>query len=124
MTVKVEGLTLLNEDFFRESIPEMEKALIEELRLLWAKEKDPHGKAWERRQRPTGNWPVLYQTGKLQKTAEVIISPTGQFFARTEPYGIAHQLGAGVPKREMFGLPDKFIRRAEEILWKNLEKGK
>ncbi len=118
--IRVEGLTLLNEKFFQESLSEMEKVLLEELKLLWAKEKDPHGKAWERRQQPTGSWPVLYKTGELQSSAKIIISPSGQFFAHTEPYGMAHQLGAGVPQRQMFGLPDKFVRKAEEILWKNL----
>lgn len=123
LKIEVKGLDPFNEDFFKDSIPEMEKELLKELKKLWKRERDPEGNPWQKRKQPTGTWPILYKTGKLQKTSEVYISKNGSMSARVTPYGVAHQWGTSkLPQRQMFGLPDKFVEKASNILWKNLIK--
>lgn len=121
LKIEVKGLEPFNENFFKDSIPEMERELLKELKALWKRERDPDGNPWAKRKDPTGTWPILYKTGKLQKTAEVLIEPRGSMYARVVPYGEKHQWGFGkLPQRKMFGLPDKFVEKASSILWKNL----
>ena len=121
LKIKVTGLPKFNEKFFEDSIPEMERLLLKELKLLWKKEKDPDGNPWKPRKDPTGTWPILYKTGKLQKTAEVFISKNGSMTAKVVPYGVKHQFGFGrLPQRALFGLPKKFMNKVDDILWKNL----
>lgn len=122
LKITASGLPRFNEKFFEDSIPEMERELLRELKSLWKKERDPDGNPWKPRRQPTGSWPILYKTGKLQKTAEVSISKNGSMFARVVPYGVKHQFGLGLPQRTMFGLPDNFMNKAGDILWKNLLK--
>jgi phage gpG-like protein len=121
LKIEVEGLDLFNMSFWGDSIPELEKELLEELKRLWKLEKDPDGNPWLKRKEPTGSWAILDKTGKLQLTARVLINRS--IVARVEPYGEYHQWGTrSIPQRKMFGLPDKFLEKASNILWKNLTK--
>lgn len=118
LRIKVEGSPFLNEGFLDDATKELEDAFLEEMKDSWKEEEEPEkGRPWRDRKPPTGSWPLLKKTGKLQETAKIFFNKRKGFSARVEHYGVYQNRS-----RRMFAVNDPLIERFEEILCQKIMK--
>ena len=108
-----------NEGFLGDSKQSLEEAFLAQARERWKDEEDPKGRNWKARKDPSGSWPILRKTGKLQETAKVFFNERTGFTAKVVPYGVFQNR-----VRPLFGVDQQFINTARKILCRKILKVK
>ena len=108
MTIKFR-LTVpkINDDWWLKSRNELNQLVEEHNRESWSQQQDPVDQnPWKPRKPPTGSWPILRKTGKMQDTTVIKPGRTPMTFnAQTVFYGPFMQYGTRtVPARRWLGI--------------------
>jgi phage gpG-like protein len=117
----------VKENWWASSKTELNKIVEDYNRQNWAQQRDPVSlKPWTPRKPPTGTWPILRKTGKMQDTARFKTTSAPMIFiARVEDYGTFHQYGTSrMPQRRWLGIGEQIINPMEKVIAKHIFKGK
>ena len=116
----------VNYEWWKSSKNELNRLVEEYNRSMWPKQSDPVTlKPWAPRKPPTGNWPLLRKTGRMQDTAKF---KTGKapmsFYARTTDYGPYLQYGTSrMPARRWLGIGPAILDPMARIIASKVFKG-
>lgn len=117
-----------NLKWYNSSKSELLKAVEEHNKKSWAAEQDPvTGKRWAARVPPTGSWPLLKKSGRMQNSTKFSAKANPMDFrAKTNVrYGGFHQTGTSkMAQRRWLGLGGNFADKFASVVAKNLFKGK
>ena len=117
----------VNVDWWRTSKNELTKVVEDYNRSTWPSQSDPvTGAAWAPRKPPTGSWPLLRLTGKMQDSAKFKAgSAPMSFYAITTNYGPYLQYGTSkMVARRWLGIGPKILDPMAAIIAKQIFKGK
>lgn len=117
----------VNVEWWRSSKTELNKIVEDYNHEMWVQQRDPVSlQPWSPRKPPTGSWPILRRTGKMQDTATFKTTSAPMIFvARVQDYGVFHQSGTSkMPQRRWLGIGSKIINPMEKVIGKNIFKGK
>ena len=98
---------------------ELTKVLLQDNQEDWKGERDPQTQSkWAPRKQPTGTWPILRKTGKMQDGTRMRTPAVGIFSARMgAPYGSFHMTGTSrMVSRPWLGIPVRTMPRMEAII--------
>lgn len=116
-----------NLNWWKSSKNELSKVVEDYNRQMWRQQLDPvTSKPWAPRKPPTGSWPILRKTGKMQDTAKFRTTAEPMIFlARVTDYGPFHQYGTSkMPQRRWLGIGDRVINPMEKAIAPHIFKGK
>lgn len=102
----------INLNWWASSRAEMARILQAENQRSWAAETNPNtGERWAPRKPPTGNWPILRRTGKMQDRVRVRpLGEIGIFSTKSVSYGPFHMTGTSrMAARPWLGVPDSAL---------------
>jgi phage gpG-like protein len=104
-----------NEDWWGVSKNKIARILQEDNEESWARERDPQtGNAWAPRKQPTGGWPILRKSGRMQDKVRIRPVAFGVFATVTTSYGPYHMTGTSrMPARPWLGVPNKSMPQIE-----------
>ena len=114
---------VVNERWWDTSKRELSRLLLEDNQEAWREERDPQEQTkWAPRKPPTGTWPILRKTGRMQDTTRIRTPNTGIFTARTSaPYGRFHMTGTSrMVARPWLGIPAQSMPRMADVVGRNL----
>ena len=117
----------VNLEWWRTSKNQLNKLVEEYNRSTWPSQSDPVTlKPWAPRKQPTGNWPLLRRTGKMQDTATFKAGSSPMtFYAKTTNYGPYLQYGTkNMPARRWLGIGPAVLDPMAAIIGKQIFKGK
>ena len=117
----------VNVDWWKKSKNELTKVVEDYNRSNWSSQSDPvTGAAWAPRKPPTGSWPLLRKTGKMQDSAKFKAGGAPMsFYARTTNYGPYLQYGTSkMVARRWLGIGPKILDPMAAIIAKQIFKGK
>ena len=110
---------VVQENWWDRSKNELVKVLLEDNQEDWKSEQDPQTQnKWAPRKPPTGNWPILRKTGKMQDGTRMRAPAVGIFSARMGAfYGTFHMTGTRkMVARPWLGIPNRTMPRMEGIV--------
>jgi len=117
----------VNYDWWRTSKNELNRLVEDYNRSTWPSQSDPVTlKPWAPRKQPTGTWPLLKRTGRMQDTAKfkTVNSPMS-FYAKTTNYGPYLQYGTkNMPARRWLCIGPAVLNPMATIIGKQIFKGK
>ena len=117
----------VNYDWWKTSKNELNRLVEEYNRSTWPSQSDPVTlKPWAPRKQPTGSWPLLRKTGRMQDTAKFKAgnSPMS-FYAKTTNYGPYLQYGTKfMPARRWLGIGPTILDPMATIIGRQIFKGK
>lgn len=115
-----------NEDWWGSSKNAIARILQEDNEAAWVQERDPQtGNAWAPRKQPTGGWPILRKTGKMQDKVKIRPVAIGVFATTTTSYGPYHMTGTKrMPARPWLGIPSKSMPRIETAVAEAILRGR
>ncbi len=117
----------VNYNWWATSKNKLNKLVEEYNRSTWPSQSDPVTlKPWTPRKPPTGTWPLLKRTGKMQDTAKFKVgnSPMS-FYAKTTNYGPYLQYGTSkMVARRWLGIGPAILNPMAAIIGKQIFKGK
>lgn len=115
-----------NGEFIRGFLEEAMSVVQKSNEKSWKDESSPNtGKKWKPRVPPTGAWPILRKSGKMQDTAK-FTSRGRDLLADIQDYGVYHMKGnpsTNLPVRDWLGIPESSLGSLEEILANQIVKG-
>ena len=117
----------VNEKWWLTSKSELTKLVEDYNKENWASQTDPvTGAAWAPRKPPTGSWPILRKSGKMEETTKFSSSGPMQFTARTAVnYGGFHMTGTSkMPRRRWLGIGPDLTNDMEKVIARNIFKGR
>lgn len=117
----------VNDRWWESSRNEIARVLQRENEASWKAEEDPNtGAKWAPRKQPTGTWPILNRTGRMQERTKIKpAGGVGLFSARTVSYGPFHQYGTSrMTARPWLGVPDRTLDPIAGIIAKNILKNR
>lgn len=118
----------VQENWWKPSKNELEEIVQKKNKESWAAEQDPVTNAkWAPRKPPTGSWPILNKTGKMQGSTRIkAAGGIMQFVARTGVnYGKYHQYGTSkMVRRRWLGIGRGMSDEMASVIAKNIFKGK
>ena len=117
----------VNENWWKTSKTELNKLVEDYNRSMWGQQADPVTlKPWAPRKPPTGSWPLLRKTGKMQDTAQFKAGSSPMLFsARTVNYGPYLQYGTSkMVARRWLGIGQAILDPMAAIIGKQIFKGK
>jgi len=117
----VENPPKFNLNWWEPTQKEWAPELLKEQKPFWHNEQNPsNGRPWRKRKEPTGDWPLLHKTGKMQDTAKILPEGKG-FMVSTTDYGPYQQFGTSkMVARPWMGIPEKSMATISSIAWKNI----
>lgn len=126
MRVSVKIPKITPDKWWNASKKELTKLVEEANKANWPNQRDPvTKKKWAPRQQPTGTWPLLRRTGRMQDSA--IFKPGRapmSFVVTTTNYGPFNQYGTSkMPARRWLGIPPELGPKMGEIVFKSMWKG-
>lgn len=127
MSFKFKGsVQLFNEKWWTSSKNPMADILQQDNEEAWSREKDPQtGQGWAPRKKPTGDWPLLRKSGKMQDKVKIKPVETGIFSTKTTSYGPFHMTGTSrMVARPWLGVPQSSIPKMTDVVKKAVLKGK
>jgi len=96
-------------------------------RSMWPQEKDPVSLTpWAPRRQPTGTWPILRKTGKMQDSARFKTTSKPMIFVvNSVDYGIFHMTGTSkMPQRRWLGIGGRILDPMAKVIGETIFKGK
>tara|TARA_R110002012_G_scaffold163717_1_gene326111 strand:- start:424 stop:822 length:399 start_codon:yes stop_codon:yes gene_type:complete len=118
----------VNLDWWKSSKSKLTKLVEDYNRQSWSAEKDPvTGSGWAPRKQPTGGWPLLRKSGKMQDSTRFSAAAgTMLFTAKTSVnYGGFHMSGTSkMPQRRWLGIGSPVIPEMEREIAKHIFKGR
>ena len=120
-------LPKVNEKWWLTSKSELTKLVEDYNKENWASQTDPvTGSGWAPRKPPTGGWPILRKSGKMQDSTKFNSSGPMLFTAKTSvSYGGFHMSGTSkMPQRRWLGIGPSLTRDMEQVIARNIFKGR
>lgn len=116
----------VNLNWWASSKNELTKIVVDQHKESWGRQQDPVSLTpWSPRKSPTGSWPILRKTGRMQDTAKFRPIDTMVWSVRTTDYGPFHQSGTSkMPRRRWLGIGGNMINPMEKVIAKHIFKGK
>jgi len=117
----------VNQDWWKSSKSKLTKLVEDYNKKSWSSESDPvTGSRWAPRKPPTGSWPTLRKSGKMQDSTKFSAPGTMLFTARTGVnYGGFHMSGTSkMPQRRWLGIGSPLISDMEKEVAKHIFKGR
>ncbi len=120
-------LPKVNEKWWQTSKSELTKLVEDYNKENWSSQTDPvTGSGWAPRKPPTGGWPILRKSGKMQDSTKFNSSGPMLFTAKTSvSYGGFHMSGTSkMPQRRWLGIGPSLTRDMEQVIARNIFKGR
>ena len=117
----------VNLDWWKSSKSRLTKIVEDYNKQSWSEQRDPvDGSGWAPRKPPTGQWPLLRKTGKMQDSTKFSAAGTMLFTAKTAVnYGGFHMSGTSkMPQRRWLGIGSPVIPQMEREIAKHIFKGR
>lgn len=116
----------VNLNWWDSSKNELTKLVVDHNKQSWGQQQDPVTMSpWAPRKAPTGSWPILRQTGKMQDTAKFRAVNTMIWSVRTTDYGPFHQYGTSkMPQRRWLGIGGTLLDPMAKVIGSHIFKGK
>lgn len=127
MNITFKGsVPLFNENWWNSSKNPIADILQQDNEEAWSREKDPTtGKGWQARKKPTGDWPILRKSGKMQDKVKIRPVAPGIFATKTTSYGPFHMTGTSrMVARPWLGVPSSSVPKMTLVVKKAVLKGK
>ncbi len=127
MTFKFKGsVQLFNENWWASSKSPIADVLQQDNEEAWSRERDPQtGQGWKPRKQPTGGWPILRKSGKMQDMVKIRAVGAGVFSTKTTSYGPFHMTGTSrMAARPWLGVPQSSMPKMTMVAKKAILKGK
>ena len=117
----------VNIDWWKASKTQLNKLVEDYNKSSWAQQSDPVTlQPWAPRKQPTGSWPLLRKTGRMQDTTKFKTSADPmKFYAKTTNYGPYLQYGTSkMVARRWLGIGPAILNPMAAIIGKSIFKGK
>lgn len=118
----------VNLNWWQTSRNELTKIVTDYNKSMWSQQSDPVTlKPWAPRKPPTGSWPLLRKTGRMQDTAKIRAKNAAPmlFKASTVYYGKYQQYGTSkMVARRWLGIGSRILDPMAAVIGKNIFKGK
>lgn len=117
----------VNENWWATSKTKLQQIVEEYNKESWSKQQDPvDNTRWDPRKPPTGSWPILRKSGRMQDSTKFTSSGKMLFEAKTAVnYGSFHQNGTSkMPRRRWLGIGGDVTDKMAKVIAKNIFKGK
>ncbi len=119
------SVPVIEENWWDRSKNELTKVLLTDNQEDWRDQQDPQtGAKWAPRKQPTGNWPILRKTGRMQDGTRMKSPATGIFSAKMgAPYGGFHMTGTSkMVARPWLGIPVRTMPKMAEVISRKIFK--
>jgi phage gpG-like protein len=113
---------VINENWWQKDKSKMLKLVEKYNKEMWASQQDPVTLTpWSPRKQPTGSWPLLRKTGRMQDTAKFRAGNQPMTFsARVVPYGPFLQYGTSrMVARRWLGLGPQVLQEMGQLIAKS-----
>ena len=120
-------LPKVNENWWVSSKPKLTRIVEDYNKQSWSEERDPvDGSGWAPRKPPTGSWPLLRKTGKMQDSTRFSAPGVMLFTAKTSVnYGGFHMSGTSkMPRRRWLGIGPSVVPQMEREIAMHIFKGR
>ena len=127
MNITVKGyVQLFNTNWWASSKNPIADILQLDNEEAWGQQQDPQtGQPWTPRKAPTGPWPILRKTGKMQDKVRIRPVDVGIFATKTTSYGPYHMSGTSrMAARPWLGVPLTSMPKITASVRKAVIKGK
>ncbi len=127
MNITFKGsVPLFNENWWNSSKNPIADILQQDNEEAWSRERDPQtGKGWAPRKQPTGGWPILRKSGKMQDKVKIRPVGVGIFATKTTSYGPFHMTGTSrMVARPWLGVPETSVPKMTSVVKKAILRGK
>lgn len=127
MNITFKGsVPLLNPNWWNSSKNPIADILQQDNEEAWSREKDPTtGMGWQARKKPTGEWPILRRSGKMQDKVKIRPVGPGLFATKTTSYGPFHMAGTSrMVARPWLGVPSSSVPKMTQVVKRAVLRGK
>ena len=127
MNITFKGsVQFFNENWWKYSKNPIADILQQDNEEAWSRERDPQtGQGWAPRKEPTGAWPILRKTGRMQDKVRIRPQGVGLFATKTTNYGPYHMSGTSrMVARPWLGVPSTSMPKITMSVKKAVAKGK